>query len=286
MSRLQNIQAVFRAPFLRRIVEGTHHSLLKELKDCFPIEQLEGEPLRKWFDFLYNILFEKYRCEYVYKNILVNQLYMRGEHIPQDSTLISELRVCHHNKADIVIINGKSTVYEIKSKYDSLDRLKSQIAAYKKVFDRIYVVTCAEKIKAVEKEVGKDIGIYELKRKRLTKIREAESNKANTVPEWIFYCMHRAEYLSVLNEKFGYTPPYDGWISRESRKMFCQLDPEEAHDAMVEVVRKRRNNLAKPYADLVCAAPESLRHTCLSFCNRTQKMVKQVRILLEEPFKI
>lgn len=286
MSRLQNIQAVFRAPFLRRVVEGTHHSSLKELKDYIPVEQLQGKPLREWFDFLYDILLEKYRCEYVYKNTLVNQLYMQGEHIPRNSTLIRELRVCYHNKADIVIINGKSTVYEIKSKYDSLDRLESQIAAYKKVFDRIYVVTCAEKIKAVEKKVGKDIGIYELKRKRLTKIREAESNKANTLPEWIFYCMHQAEYLSVLNEKFGYTPPHNVWMSRESRKMFCQLGPEEAHDTMVGVVRKRKNKLAKPYVDLICAVPKSLRYACLSFCNGTQERAKQIEILLEEPFKV
>ena len=60
---------------------------------------------------------------------------MQGEHIPQNSTLINEFRVCN-SKADIAIINGKSTVYEIKSKYDSLDRLESQIADYKKVFDK------------------------------------------------------------------------------------------------------------------------------------------------------
>lgn len=278
------IQAVFRPPFLERIVRGTHYSFFKELKEYFPTDQLEGKPLKEWFDFLYNILLEKYRCEYVYKNILTNQLYMQGEHIPQNSTLINEFRVCN-SKADIAIINGKSTVYEIKSKYDSLDRLESQIADYKKVFDRIYVVTSKEKIKAVDKKVGEKIGIYELKENKLKKNREAESNKTNTAPEWVFCCMHQAEYLSVLNEKFGYTPPYNGELFLESQKMFCQLDPEEAHDAMIKVVRKRKNNRGKPYTDLIYEAPESLRHTCLSF-SKTQALANQIRILLEEPFRI
>ena len=133
----------------------------------------------------------------------------------------------------------------------------------------------------MDKKVGEKIGIYELKENKLKKNREAESNKTNTAPEWVFCCMHQAEYLSVLNEKFGYTPPYNGELFLESQKMFCQLDPEEAHDAMIKVVRKRKNNRGKPYTDLIYEAPESLRHTCLSF-SKTQALANQIRILLEE----
>ena len=261
--------------------------MLKELKDCFPIEQLEGEPLRKWFDFLYNLLFEKYRCEYVYKNILVNQLYMRGEHIPQNSTLISELRVCHHNKADIVIINGKSTVYEIKSKYDSLNRLESQIATYKKVFDRIYVVTCAEKNKSGGKRSRKRHRHLSTKEEKTYKKLERQNptRRIRFRSGFSAVCTNRNIYQFSMRSSFIHHLTMCG-CHCESRKMFCQLDPVEAHDAMVRVVRKRKNDLAKPYVDLVCAAPESLKHSCLSFCSRTQEMVKQVRALLEEPFRI
>ena len=285
MSKLRSIQAVFKTPFFGRIIKGTHHSFLRELNDYVPIKQLEGKPLRELFDFLYSILLEEYRCEYVYKNMLVNQLYLQGAHIPENSTLINELDVCS-SKADVAIINGKSAVYEIKSKYDSLDRLESQIADYKKVFDRIYVVTCAEKIRAVEKKVGKDIGIYELEKSRLNKIREAESNKVNIDPKWVFCCMHRAEYLKVIEEKFGYVPPCDIWLFMECKKLFCQLDPEEAHDAMVEVVRSRaRRKLNRSYEDLINVAPESLKYTCVSFF-RTPILTKRVVKALKEPFRI
>ena len=276
------ISPIFKAPFLERIARGTHCSLFKELREHFPTP-LEDKPLKDWFDFFYDILLEKYRCEYVYKNILTTQLFLEGKHFPQDCWLINEWRV-NKSRADIVIMNGESTTYEIKSKFDSLDRLESQIADYQKVFDKIYIVTTEEKVKSVLNKVGKAIGIYELKKDKLEEIQEPESNKANTDPATIFDCLHQGEYLSIIEEKFGDTPDVpSGILFAESKKLFCQLEPTEAHDSMVERIRKRGKR--KPYMDLVENAPDSLKHACFSF-SKTQAMAKKIKKRLKEPLRI
>ena len=49
------------------------------------------------------------------------------------------------SRGDVAILNGTSTVYEIKSHYDSFDRLDGQLADYKRVFDHIYLATTEKK---------------------------------------------------------------------------------------------------------------------------------------------
>ncbi|MGL4697165.1 sce7726 family protein [Enterococcus larvae] len=53
-------------------------------------------------------------------------------------------------RADIVAVNGHVSAYEIKSDYDSLKRLQSQVAEYDLNFERNYIVTgikFSEKVK-------------------------------------------------------------------------------------------------------------------------------------------
>ena len=103
----------------------------------------EQESLENWFDFFYLILQAHYPCEYVYKNSIAIDLYLT-RHELQKSILIDEFR-SRDSRADTVVINDTSTVYEIKSEYDSFSRLECQISDYRKIFDHIYVVTAPYK---------------------------------------------------------------------------------------------------------------------------------------------
>lgn len=53
------------------------------------------------------------------------------------------------SKADSVVLNGTSTVYEIKTEFDNLSRLPQQLTDYSKVFDHINVVTHERGVAAV-----------------------------------------------------------------------------------------------------------------------------------------
>ena len=75
--------------------------------------------LKSLLDDLYQLLLAHYRCEYVYKNSVATSLFLNG-HNPKDAYLTSEFRSAQ-SRADVVILNGTSTIYEIKTEYDSLE---------------------------------------------------------------------------------------------------------------------------------------------------------------------
>lgn len=65
------------------------------------------------------------RNEYVYRSALTHNLLL-GKHSLRTACMLNEFRIgsC---KADLIILNGTGTVYEIKSERDSLSRLQNQI---------------------------------------------------------------------------------------------------------------------------------------------------------------
>lgn len=95
--------------------------------------------LKQFLEDIYDILQKNYRYEYIYKNVIANKILL-GKHSLNTAHMLTEFRVgkC---KADVVILNGTSTVYEIKSEYDSFARLNQQIQAYLDIFDFINIIT-------------------------------------------------------------------------------------------------------------------------------------------------
>ena len=71
-----SIAALFRSPFLERIASGTHIDPILELADHFSgfnPPSPDAEACRMVCVFLYRLLFEHYRCEYVYKNAIATR---------------------------------------------------------------------------------------------------------------------------------------------------------------------------------------------------------------------
>ena len=274
---------IFRGPFLKRVAHGRHVSALLELGENFSdfSPPKRHHPLRDWFDFFYALLFSNYRCEYVYKNAIATKLYLGGHHSLQHSLFTDELR-SGNSRADVVILNGTSTVYEVKSAYDSFDRLASQLADYRKVFDRIVVVTTEERAELVIDRFDDLIGVMSLDAEgELAVVKKAPSNKANTDPAAVFDCMRQSEFCAVIKTEFGDIPDVpNSRLYREALALFCQLDPSRAHDLMVERVRLRGKR--KPFSDLVDNAPVSLKHACLSF-SKSQALAIQVKERLAGP---
>ena len=281
MSCFGSISPIFRGPFMERVATGQHHKTLLELRDhfrAFSPPPSSDALLKEWFDYFYSILVDNYPCEYVHKNVIANDIYAHH----QDS-LISELNVAN-SRADVVILNGTSTVYEVKSEYDSFDRLDSQLADYRNVFDRIYVVTTPGKVDAIMKKIDPVVGVLVLMDDgKIERDKPARPNKENTSPAAIFDCMRKAEYSSAVKERFGYVPNVpNGIFYRETKNLFCQLAPSEAHDLMVRKIKKRKRE--RPFVDTIDSVPESLKHACLSF-SRPKKMATKIKEKLKEPFQ-
>ncbi len=212
--------------------------------------------MHEFFDWIFNFISLEYRNEYVYKNVIANKI-LRGEHFPDSSYMLTELDagVC---KADVVILNGTSSVYEIKSEYDSLDRIDRQIKEYRKVFDKINIITCESQVEKLEQTIPNEIGLVVLTSSEdFHIIKPAKSNKYNVSPNIIINTLRKDEYLEIINKHYGYIPEVPNTlIYGECQRLFGALQPEIAHDEMVSVLSKRKE--AKRLRECFDAFPSSL----------------------------
>jgi hypothetical protein len=226
--------------------------------------------LPQFFDWIYNLLFKNYRNEYIYKNAIANKILL-GKHSLNTSHMLTEFRV-DNCKADAVVINGTSTVYEIKSEFDSFARLESQIKAYFQIFDHINVITSNSQATKLKLILPDAVGILVLTdRSTISTIRESKSNKKNIKLDTLFDSLRKKEYVKIVEEYYETIPNVPNTqIYRECKKLFCKIPSEKAHDLTMNTLRKRKN--IKVLKEFITKAPSSLSAYALSICNEKAKM--------------
>ena len=235
------------------------------------MKQIDPEmSLGDFFDWIYSILFTCYRNEYIYKNVITNKVLL-GKHSLNTSIMLSEFRVgkC---KADVVILNGTSTAYEIKSEFDSFSRLENQISVYLKIFDHINVITTILQASKLESILPDKIGILILNdRNEISTVRKSKSNKVNIDQNLLFDSLRKNEYLEIISEYFGDIPNVQNTlIFKECKRLFNKIPPETAHDLAIKVLRNRSD--VDALCQFISVAPSSLSAYAMSICEESKKM--------------
>lgn len=225
------------------------------------------ESLGQFYDRLFSRLVRDYRFEYVYKNAIAEKRFL-GVHNLNTAFMLTEFGAAGC-KADAVIVNGTSHVYEIKTAMDDFTRLDNQLSAYFKIFDYITVVTEERLFAAAEKILPVEVGILTLADKRYQfrirrNYRAPVSNKLNIKPEAVFDSLTRPEYLKILKDELGVCLKGlpNTRVYTEAKRLFTTLSPEVAHDHMVRVLRLRSNALS--LREQMDALPCSLKAAALS----------------------
>jgi hypothetical protein len=215
------------------------------------------------FDAAFSLLKrEGFRHEYIYKTALTHKILL-GKHSLQTASMLNEFRVgdC---KADLAILNGTATVYEVKSERDSLSRLERQVTAYAKVFARVYVIAAESHVDDVMALVPEDVGVLCLNsRYHISTLREASDRPERTSPAEIFDSIRTQEARMILRSRGISIPDVPNTaLNSALRELFIKLEPREAHEGMVYALKKTRNLL--PLSDLVAQLPASLQTAALS----------------------
>ena len=239
--------------FTELIRRGHSHLLMEIWKTSRILSTLPAQtPFSNIISLVYSYLQKNYQNEYIYKNVLVNKILL-GVHSLNTSFMISELPVATC-KADMVILNGTSTVYEIKTELDSLDRLERQICAYKKAFDMINVVTSdrPSQIQTIEELLPREIGIISLTSKGTLKtIRPPKSNIRNVDREVMFNILQKREYLSIIKKYYGSIPDVPNTqIYKVAKAKIQTISVENIHREMVELLKVRGRSLSTFIQDI------------------------------------
>jgi hypothetical protein len=139
--QLAAISRLFSSAVIREMARKGKSPMFTRLakQSCLPDTLSSADRVRTLFEAAFSLLKRTgYRHEYIYKAALTHNILL-GRHSLHTASLLNEFRVgaC---KADLAILNGTATVYEVKSERDSLARLERQVAAYATVFAKIYVI--------------------------------------------------------------------------------------------------------------------------------------------------
>lgn len=189
---------------------------------------------------LYSLLSKSYRNEYFYKNTIINKLLI-GRHSINTTMALTELPL-NKSKADIILINGKAVVYEIKTELDSLQRLNNQILDYYTVFDHVEVITDDTHLdKVLEIYRDSTVGISVLtKRNTISQKKEPIKNRVSLSHESIYKVLRKDERKQIVSYFYKNIPTFDQFSEyKEMFKLFRQIEINLLYDQFIYILKKR-----------------------------------------------
>ncbi|WP_019959569.1 sce7726 family protein [Woodsholea maritima] len=276
MKNIENIDIsatarLFSAKVLQELSRyGGSPLLARLLRESGLAEQLlPTETLEKCFQIAFRALRRKaHRHEYIYKSAITNKVLL-GTHSLQTASMITEFRVgdC---KADVVILNGTGTVYEIKSERDTLTRLERQIGAYMNVFATVNVIVGENHTDHVLDMTPPEIGVMELSSKhRISTIRTGENKPERTRADTIFESINLHEAQIILRNLLIDVPEVPNTRLYDAcRELFIQIPGSVAHTQMVSTLKHTRKLTA--LSELVNELPSCLYSAALTSKIRRQ----------------
>lgn len=235
--------------------------------------------LGNFFDYLFHLLLKNYKNEYVYKSAIANKILL-GRHSLNTSHMLTEFRV-GKNKADVVILNGTSTVYEIKSEYDSFARIEAQIESYMQAFDYINVIVSPTQVDKVSEILPSIVGILSFTEKNtITTIRKAESNLNNIELRLLFHSLRKKEYLQIVKAFYGTIPNLPNTIIHQAcEELYCNIPFSIAHKLTISALKER--NSSAWMSEYIQDVPHSLTAYVLSIAGKRNK-IRELSTLLNK----
>ncbi|WP_081814554.1 sce7726 family protein [Hyphomonas jannaschiana] len=236
-----------RSPLLARLIR----------ESGLPVDALACERVGDLFERAFQHLrLKSNRHEYVYKSAITHKVLL-GTHSLNTASMVTEFRVgsC---KADVVILNGTGTVYEIKSERDTLSRLSDQVDAYRTVFASVNVIVGENHAEEALSKTPEDVGIMLLcPRHRISTLREARDLPQRTSSGAIFDSINLTEAQQILSSAGIDAPDVPNTMRYTAlRELFVQLPSEYAHREMVRTLKRTRN--LQPLQSLLDDIPPSL----------------------------
>ncbi|HIQ35307.1 MULTISPECIES: sce7726 family protein [Acinetobacter] len=256
----REIAKLFTSNSLRAIASGDASSLEKIINNKILSSNVNTSSIHDIYSSAFEFLSQNYRNEYVYKNFIARKI-LRSKHSLQSSVLLSEFRV-GQNKADLVLLNGCSTCYEIKTEYDSLNRLEDQLQSYIRLFEKVYVVCPSSLQIDVEAIIPHSVGIMVLTdNNTLRTIKEAISNDIFDI-SLMMKSLRKEEYLDIAENIYGLkidvpnTQVFDLCF-----KILNKSDRAVVNNLFLKTLKKHRKNNIEAINNL----PPPLTNALISF---------------------
>jgi len=188
---------------------------------------------------LYKILEQHYPNEYIFKNSFLNEWLIK-EIGQSNSKVFNEFRV-GNAVADLVMFNGHSKVFEIKSELDSDNRLQLQLENYHQAFNQVFIIVPENKLPTYLK-YSENVGIITFNNLRPNKfelVREAALD-LRINPEVIMNILRTAEYKSLVQSYYGMLPKMTSFNQYDlCKKLIKEIPLDELNHLFIQLMKRR-----------------------------------------------
>lgn len=158
----------------------------------------EGATLSSIYEHAFKYCFKNQRVEYFYKNAVIQKLVLGRSSLAATAAFL-EVRIAGA-KLDVLLAKDCISAFEIKTDFDELARLPSQVGAYQHACREVSVVTSDRYASAVERLTAREIGIYVLTdRYQLRTIRVPEKSDSSLVRSDMLALLRRRELVELID---------------------------------------------------------------------------------------
>lgn len=234
-----------------------------------------------YLSYLYRQLLHSYRCEYVYKNELINLLLLK-RYGTMGTIAFNEFKV-GDSIVDTAMMQETSIAFEIKTPLDTPRRLKKQMHDYKKLFNQCYVVVDAAACADYEKQVADETGILAFScREGCVRLDEYKPARKTVSPDTltVLQCLRTSEYEGIVQRLYGQLPAVPSYrMYAACKALLCEVEPATLNRLFLEEIVKRKSPTGR-----LKALPKELRQMFLAL-NLTQKKEEQLLARLRAPIQ-
>jgi len=189
----------------------------------------------------YELMRTNYRSEYFYRNLIASKIFV-GRHRAANAVLLNELRI-GESVADCVLVNGKGVVYEIKTEFDSPDKLNSQLENYYRAFPLVNVVTHVDQVERYLRALkDSPAGLIAVgTRDRLSIVKHAEPIPDSFNVRTMFNILRKHEVSAVLEQQLGNLPEVPNGLRYERLLELAERIPAaQFQKSMQQAIKARQ----------------------------------------------
>lgn len=225
---------------------------------------------------VYRKMAKYYRCEYVFKNEIIKNL-IKGYRKGDKSVVFNEFRVAD-SIVDLAMFNGGSKAFEIKTEFDNSKRLEKQIKAYRRVFDKCFVVVSEDKLHDYIPYIDDTTGIitltYNKGHIRLVQQRDAVQNDSIDI-ESLFRCLRTKEYEHIVASYYGKLPDVGQDVKFDAcMELVSRIPIPTLKRLYLNEIKKRKSNLSH-----LRGIPHPLAQLCISLNLKDNEVTSLINTL-------
>ena len=232
-------------------------------------------------DAAFTVLSQEYPIEYVYKSCVLKKM-LDGAFGPGKTSLYMEFPVSEA-RADLLLVNGDATVFEVKTRFDSPCRLAGQLEEYYQCFKKVTVIVERSQAERYSKTVPDHVGVSTLNPGfSITPNRSPQKKSDRLSHLQMFRRMRKKERhqaVSDLGVNLSELHPKDHWNAEFEG--FSTLPIETAYNRFVGALRDRQPT--DQLIQLCRRLPEYLYASVFSYRITKRDWESLIRLLPQPP---